>query len=244
MGRQRTPQQLAKLVTYILRYRPDEFGLVPNGEGYVRIKDLLQAIGEEEGWRYVRQGHIDEILYTLTDPPIEIDGLYVRARERGTLPGTGPAEPLPKLLYVGIRRKAYTNVSRKGIFPGAHPHIILASDMEMAARIGRRLDASPVLLTVLVQESVTRGVSFRQAGAALYLAESIPVGCFTGPPLPEEKVTEAKQPAKPPATAPTPGTFQLKPDGGRRTKERTKRKKEISRRRDRDRQRKHRERNW
>ncbi len=45
MSRQRSPQQLAKFISYILARRPDEFGLVPDPNGFVKIKDLLKAIG-------------------------------------------------------------------------------------------------------------------------------------------------------------------------------------------------------
>ena len=44
MSLQRSPKQLAKLIDYILSRRPDEFGLVPDKDGYVKIKDLLKAV--------------------------------------------------------------------------------------------------------------------------------------------------------------------------------------------------------
>jgi putative RNA 2'-phosphotransferase len=55
-------EDLSRLMIYILGYRPDEFGLVPDPGGYVRYKELLQAIHEEPGWGYVRQSHFNEIL--------------------------------------------------------------------------------------------------------------------------------------------------------------------------------------
>lgn len=248
MGRQRTPQQLAKIASYILGYRPDEFGLVLDRDGFAKIKEFLKVLGEEDGWKYVRRGHIDEILYTLSDPPIEIDDLHIRAKQRERLPIASPTENLPKILYTGIRRRAHPNVHQKGIFPGADPHVVLSSDIDMAERIGRRIDRSPVLLTILVQESITRGVRFLKAGESLYLAEFIPSGCFTGPPLPREKPEAAKQAAKeePMTAPPSPGTFTLDIDTGKRTKDRSKRKKkkDISRKRDRDRKKRQREEIW
>lgn len=248
MGQQRTPQQLAKIISYILGYRPDEFGLVLDNDGFARIKDLLKVLAEEDGWRYVRRGHIDEVLYALTDSPIEIDNLHIRARQRERLPEITPIENPPKLLYTGIRRRAHPNVHQKGIFPGANPHVILSSDINMAVRMGRRIDQSPVLLTILVQDSITRGVRFSQAGEALYLAAFIPAGCFTGPPLPKEKPEAAKNTAKKePVIAPaSPGTFTLDLDTEKRAKDRLKqkKKKDISRKRDRDRKRREREEKW
>jgi len=51
------------MLVYMLGHRPDEFGLVPDSEGFIPYKELLQAIHEEEGWRYVRRSHINEVLF-------------------------------------------------------------------------------------------------------------------------------------------------------------------------------------
>jgi len=51
-------------MAYVLGHRPDEFGLVPDAEGFVRLKDLLRALSEEPGWGYVRKSHIHEVLIT------------------------------------------------------------------------------------------------------------------------------------------------------------------------------------
>jgi len=247
MGKQRTPQQLAKTLSYILGYRPDEFGLVLDDSGFVRTKELLKAVSEEEGWGYVRRSHIDEILYTLPDPPIEIDGQLIRAKERGRLPVATPAETPPKLLYTGVRRRAYPSVHRKGVFPGAIPHVVLSSDRAVAERIGRRLDGTPVLLTVRVSDAVAGGVRFTQKGDCIYLAGFLPPGCFSGPPLPKEKPEEARpgdRQERPPA--PRPGSFHvsLEEDKGTRERAKRKRKKDSSRKRDRDRKRRQREKMW
>ena len=46
----------AKFLTYILGIRPDEFGLVPDKEGYVKIKDLSRPYTKKTGGGlFVRQ---------------------------------------------------------------------------------------------------------------------------------------------------------------------------------------------
>ncbi len=86
MSQQRSPKQLAKILDYILSRRPDEFGLVTDDDGFIKIKELLKAINEEEGWKYVRQSHIDEILITLRDHSFEVAGNSIRAKVREHLP--------------------------------------------------------------------------------------------------------------------------------------------------------------
>ncbi|MEE9496909.1 MAG: RNA 2'-phosphotransferase [Desulfobacterales bacterium] len=193
MGKAKSPQSLAKLITYILGRRPDEFGLVTDTEGFVKIKELIKAITEEEGWRYVRRSHLDEIRYSLPDPPFEISGKQIRAKRRDQLAQPNPVPKLPKLLFTSIRNRAYRFVLDKGISPTGYYQVVLSSSRDLAERMGKRTDQDPVMLSVHVQKSVENGVRFYQTGESLFIAESIPAGCFTGPPLPKEK-TETKKP--------------------------------------------------
>lgn len=193
MGKTKSPQSLAKLLTYMLGRRPDEFGLVTDANGFVKIKDLLKALTEEEGWKYVRRSHLDEILYSLTDPPFEILDKQIRAKCRDQLSLPKPIQDLPKLLFTCIRKRAYRSVSNKGIFPAGYHQVVLSSNRELAVRIGKRSDQDPVVLTIQVQKSIAKGVTFYQTGESLYLAEFIPTSCFSGPPLPKD-MPETKKP--------------------------------------------------
>lgn len=204
---------MAKSLAYVLGRRPDEFGLVTDSEGSVKIKDLLKALGEEKEFRHVRRGNLEEITVTLPDAPIEILENRVRAKDRSHLPRHAPAENLPKLLYVCVRRKAYPVVLEKGIFHSNFPFVVLSSDRMMAERIGRRSDASPVLLTVSVQQCLEAHTRFLSAGGVLYLTENIPPDCISGPPLP--KVQERSLPREPgsaPEAPKHPGSFFPDPD--------------------------------
>ncbi len=192
MSKQRSPKQLAKLIDYVLSRRPDEFGLVADDDGFVKLKDLLKAINEEEGFRYVRRAHLNEIMLTLSDPGFEIADNAIRSNIRHRLPRHGFAADPPKLLYTGVSQKAWLHVVDKGIRPTGFSRVILSSSREMAERIGKRFDRSAVLLTVQVQASLDKGVVFFEAGETLFLADFIPPDCFSGPPLPKEKPDDKK----------------------------------------------------
>jgi putative RNA 2'-phosphotransferase len=187
MSKQRSPKQLAKFIDYILRRRPDEFGLITDEEGFIKIKELLKAVNEEEGYGYVRQSHLDEIMLCLPDHDFEVVDNKIRSKFRGRLPQQTHVPDPPKLLYTCVRRKAYPHVAEKGIRPAGFSQVVLSSNIDMAERLGRRSDRSAVLLTVQVQSCADQGVVFSQSGESLFLADFIPPGCFAGPPLPKEK---------------------------------------------------------
>lgn len=210
MIRHRAPKQLSKFLAYILGNSPHEFGLVLNQDGFAKIKDVLKAVCEENGFAYVRRSHIHEILVALPNPLLEIKDDLIRATHRENLPKHIQAQNIPKLLYTCIRRRAYLSVVENGIFPMSYSKVILSSERSMAERIGKRADQMPVMLTVQTRKSIEEGIVFYMAGGTLYLAESILPGCFTGPPLPKPKpVAVMKAPAEDRAARIFPGSFLL-----------------------------------
>lgn len=208
--------RLAKYLEYILGRRPDEIGLIPDHEGYVKIKALLKGLSEEGGWRHVRKAHLNELQLVLSNTPIEIRENDIRAKQREMLPVEEIDFDPPKLLFTCIRQRAYPHVHEKGLLPGAKRPVILSADRQMAIRMGRRIDPDPVLLTVHVGMAQERGgLLFRRFGSSLYLTDEIPAGFFTGPPLPKEKRVEQKAGKKPDAMErPEPGSFRLDPTPG------------------------------
>jgi len=199
--------KLSKFLTYILGHRPDEFGLVLDKNGFIKIKELLKAVNEENGWKHIRNSNIDEIIITLPHPPIEIKHNMARAVNRDHIPIHQPAPDPPKLLYTCTRQKAYPYAAQKGIYPSRYQQVVLSHDRSISERMGKRVDPKPIVLTVQVQKAIRNGVVFHQAGS-IFLADFIPVGCFTGPPLPKPKTDSQQQdiPEERPVTQ-RPGSF-------------------------------------
>ena len=94
----RLPRQLeslARMLTYILSHRPDEFGLVLSEEGFIPIKHLLQALGAEPGWGFVRRYHLDQLAGLMSPPAFEVVEDRIRALEPARLRREPGEPPLP-----------------------------------------------------------------------------------------------------------------------------------------------------
>ncbi len=211
MTNPKSAAQLNKLLDYILSRRPDEFGLVPDENGWIFLKDLLQAVNEEDGRRHVRQASINEILLTLPHPCFEMAAASIRAVQRQHLPRRILAAELPKLLYTGITRKSYPVALEKGLFPTRHSHIILSGTLAMAERIAKRRDPSPIILTINIEQAQEKGAVFYHEAGNLYTADAISAGCFSGPPLPKPRpeATPKKKSNEKSEKQKTPGSFIL-----------------------------------
>ncbi len=195
INRQKQIEQFAKFSAYVLGRHPDEFGLVLNDNGYIKIKEFIQAVTETDGWRHIRNSHINDMLLMLDNPPVEVDQNRIRAIDRSRLDHYIKCDNPPKLLYACIKHKSYISVLDKGIRPTVHASVICSKDQKMAKLIGRRRDNQPILLTVHVRNMLKQGYEFLHAGDMLYLTDFIPPDCFTGPPLPKQ-MPAVKKPDK------------------------------------------------
>jgi putative RNA 2'-phosphotransferase len=196
---------------YILGRRPDEFGLVPDKEGFVTFKELLWAIHEEQGWGYVREGHFREVLVGKDRSMFETKDDGIRAIERlwPHIPDE-PAPDSPKILFIGVRRKAHLRAMDKGL--SSTGYLVLSPNRDMATRIAKRRDQKPVILDVMTIAAHEQGVAFYSFGD-LFLADHIPASCIAGPPVTEEMRQEVElarvRKEKPAVPEFTPGSFVL-----------------------------------
>jgi putative RNA 2'-phosphotransferase len=197
MNRQKQIDQFAKLSAYMLGRHPEEFGLVPDNDGYIKIKEFIQAITEIDGYRHIRKNHINEMMLVHPDPPIEVTETRIRAKDHSMLSKYMVCDNPPGLLYTCVRQKSYLSVLNNGIRPTAHAKIICCKDPDMAQRIGKRRSPQPILLTIHTKNLLEQGMTFLHLEDLLYLTGFIPTDCFTGPAPPKENPAAKKTDKKP-----------------------------------------------
>lgn len=209
-------QSLGRILLYILGRRPDEFGLLPDREGFVPVKDLLKALHEEGEWRHIVRSHLQELLLGEGRDSFVVEGERIQAKERHWhLDLQSPVSPVPKILYAPIRRKAHRVVVEKGLKASLQGFVVLTPHKEMAERMGRRKGQDPVVVEVLAERARAAGTPFFVFGELFLTPEVLP-DFLAGPkPPPEDKVRTreaGKGGARPVVPGdPFPGTFVLDP---------------------------------
>jgi len=203
---------LARLMRYILGTRPDESGLVPDQEGFIPIKELLKVIHEEPSMAYVRESHLTEVILQDRGDLFEVADRKIRSKKRGFVP-LAEKDPLanpPKLLFKGVKRKAYPAVLTHGLVPGPGDYVVMTTDRDLATRIANRQDQRPVIVEIRAQAAGESGTAFFAFGDCLYVADKIPARFVKGPPLPKD-LPEQREPARTREDF-TPGSFPLNLD--------------------------------
>jgi putative RNA 2'-phosphotransferase len=202
----RLPKQLeslARMLTYILCHRPDEFCLVLNDDGFIPLKQLLSALAAEPGWSFVRRHHLEQLVGLLSPPAFEIASNQIRALspEPARL-RRAPGETPPALLYIAIPPKAHARVWEEGLRPPPNRELVLATTQEAAVKLGRRRAPHPIVVIVQAQAAARRGLELTGYGEGLYLAPALPRELLQLPPPPV-----VPERPKPETVRPTPGTF-------------------------------------
>lgn len=218
---------LSRLVSYVLGNRPDEFGLIPDKEGYITVKELLKAINEDPNMAYVRESHLREVMLCDRDGTFEIDGKKIRSTKRNFCP-VNRAKDLastPKILFKGVKRKAYPYILKAGLSPGSKGYVVMTTDKDLAIRIACRSDQNPIILEIRAGTATKDGISFFPFGDSIYLADRVPVQFISGPPLPKGRPSKEEVIGKEREIA--PGSFILRAEMDPDLKRRNKVKKRI-----------------
>ncbi len=189
-------KKLEKLLFYVLGRRPDEFGLVLDKDGYVRLKDLHKALIEEEGTKGLRLKQLRDFLLIFKPDLFEYrdnEGL-IRVKPEFIDPAVleyALAEEIPTQMYTPVRPRAWIRVSSEGLVAET---IVLSPDKELIQRIARRRGA--LVITVNSRKAQEQGAIFQRYLEKIYLASWLPAISLHGPVVDEEFKKRYQRPKK------------------------------------------------
>ncbi len=197
-------KKVYKLLLYILSRKPDEFGIVPDDNGFVKIKELIQVFSQDKNLPFIRPQTFNEILLNIKNSQIEIQHNLIRAKNRETLPNFIKDFTPPKLLYICVRNRSLNHILERGI-SAPNNRVILSSNIDQSVMIGKRKDNKPELLIINTEYATDNGATFYKFGDKIYIADFISPKSFINPTIPKEKkAAEKKADSKK-----TPGSFTL-----------------------------------
>ncbi len=198
-------KKIYKLLLYILSHKPDEFGIVPDDNGFVKIKELIQVFSQDKNLPSIRLQTFNEIVLNSENPHIDSKQNLIRAKNREALPDFLKDCPLPKLLYICVRNRAFNYVLERGISAADNSRVILSADIDQAAQIGKRRDNKQELFIINTKSAIQNGATFYKFGDLIYIADFISPKAFVNPTIPKEK----KQAVENTDRQKSPGSFIL-----------------------------------
>lgn len=167
--------ELSKLLSYVLRHRPEHLGLELDGNGYVGVEALLAALHAQE--HLVSAEQLERVVATSEKRRFGFDESKTRLR---ALQGHSlhvdlalePVEP-PALLYHGTVERFLERILEQGLVPKARQHVHLSRDLETARQVGSRR-GDPIILEIAAAAMHDAGHIFFLSENGVWLTERVP----------------------------------------------------------------------
>ena len=155
--------RISKLLSLMLRHRPDEFGLEIDAYGYAPLDQVVQGVQE----RYAEVAET-EIVALVKDPEqyrFELNEFGIRALYGHSffvdMDGE-PMDPPPDRLYMGTTRSEAQRFAREGISPGDRYYVHLSLTREAAESHSHQRD-TPCVVEILAAKAHEEGCRFLPA---------------------------------------------------------------------------------
>ena len=168
----------SKTMSYALRHRPEEFGLVLDKEGWVDIKTFCAALACHKGGISLTEEDIAQIIAGSEKKRFEMSNGKIRATYGHSTENKiefSPAVP-PAVLYHGTSNRALDSIRKTGLLPMNRQYVHLSSDVVTARKVGERHDRNPVILAVDAAKMHADGMKFfHSANDGTWMCEKVPV---------------------------------------------------------------------
>lgn len=170
---------VSKLLSLMLRHRPDEFGVEVDEQGYADLDAVVEALQDRDG--DITLDDVESVVYDGEKRRFEIEEGRIRARYGHSIPvdlGTDPVEP-PEFLYKGVEPKAVNAVLREGLEPGDRQYVHLSFEADVARDLGSGRRRKPsVVIRVNALAAHKAGIPFYDCGPTI-LTPQVPADYVT-----------------------------------------------------------------
>lgn len=176
-------RQISKLLSLVLRHKPEKIGLTLDPQGWVAVAELLAAL-QHNGTPLSRPqlenvvAQNDKKRFAFSE-----DGLRIRASQGHSVPielGYEAQEP-PEWLYHGTVDRFLDAIRSEGLTKQKRHHVHLSADLATAEKVGGRR-GKPVILKVRALEMHQQGHQFLRSENGVWLVEHVPAGFLAFPP--------------------------------------------------------------
>jgi putative RNA 2'-phosphotransferase len=164
----------SKLLSYVLRHRPDSIGLALDAHGWAAVDDLLARLGAA--------GHaVDRALLERVVADNDKQRFAFNEDRTRICASQGhsvkvdlalvPAEP-PPVLYHGTASRFMKSILAEGLRASGRHHVHLSADVDTARRVGAR-HGFPAILRVDAQRMRADGLVFYCSDNGVWLTDTV-----------------------------------------------------------------------
>ena len=170
----KTLNEISKLISLVLRHKPETLGLTMDSHGWVETKELIEKLNEMQPFN---MDMLEEIVRTDNKQrySFNADKTRIRANQGHSIPvdlELLPQEP-PKLLYHGTATRFADCIEREGLKPMTRQYVHLSAQHDTAVAVGKRHGA-PVIYEVDAEAMQKAGFLFYCSENGVWLTAEVP----------------------------------------------------------------------
>ena len=185
--------RLSKLLSLVLRHRPQEFDIEVDAQGFADVSAVLTGLQKKDG--DIGMSDIVAIVEGTEKKRFEIVDGKIRARYGHSFEvdlGLEPAEP-PEVLYKGVSQREVESALENGLTPFDRQYVHLSYDPDVAGQLGRGGNAVIRIDAFTAHEA---GVAFFDCGPTM-LTELVPAEYLTLEREGEDRPSRMDRPRRP-----------------------------------------------
>jgi putative RNA 2'-phosphotransferase len=172
-----TEIKFSKLLSLLLRHKPEEIGLTLDAEGWADVNELLERLrktGKTRSKDDLRQvvASNDKKRFSFND-----DETKIRANQGHSLKNVDlrmqPQEP-PAVLFHGTAERFLKSIMETGIDKRSRQHVHLSKDKVTAQAVGSR-HGKAIILTIAAKQMYDDGLHFYLSDNSVWLTDFVDV---------------------------------------------------------------------
>ena len=168
--------RVSKLLSLILRHKPEKIGLSIDSKGWAKVDELVSKANQagfslsDEMLQHVVE-HSEKQRFSFSE-----DRLRIRANYGHSILvdlDFAPSMP-PEFLFHGTATRYVNSIKRQGLIPKKRNYVHLSPDQQTATRVGRR-HGKPIILAIRAGKMYECGFQFFYSAHGVWLTQRVPV---------------------------------------------------------------------
>lgn len=173
-------KHISKLMSLVLRHKPETIGLHLNENGWASVEELIQKINENG--TTVNFDTINSVVDTNDKKRFAFneDKTMIRASQGHSIDVNLDLQPVtpPDVLYHGTASRFVESILKTGLTKQQRQHVHLSINKETATAVGSR-HGKPVILTIDAKAMAQQHFLFYLSDNNVWLVDSVPVEYIT-----------------------------------------------------------------
>lgn len=172
MGRIKELEQISKVLSLVLRYKPQEIGIVLDNNGYTDVAILIKKLN-------ITFEELVHIVYTNNKKRFAFnnDNTLIRANQGHSIKDVDiqySSDNIPDILYHGTSSEFISLINQSGLLRMNRNHVHLSKDLDTAINVAKRKNSNIVIFEIKAKQMLLNGIKILRSDNDIYLTDHVP----------------------------------------------------------------------